>query len=52
MAADEIRTMVAHILVNYDVAIENHGQRPANMIIGKFLLPNLKAKIMLRRIHK
>ena len=49
MAADEIRLMLAHIVVNYDVAIENHGPRPANMILGKIIFPNLTAKIVLRK---
>ncbi|MCJ1243267.1 hypothetical protein MMC30_000464 [Trapelia coarctata] len=51
MAADEIRLMLAHILINYDVAIEGHGPRPPNLILGKFIFPNLGARIMLKRIH-
>lgn len=52
MAADEIKLIMAHIVVNYDVAIEGHSPRPPHMKLGKFIFPDLKAKIMLRRVRK
>ncbi|OCK81421.1 cytochrome P450 [Lepidopterella palustris CBS 459.81] len=51
MAADEIRMTIAHILVNYDITIEGHGPRPRNVVLGKFIFPDLKAKIMFRKIR-
>ena len=51
LAADEIRLMLAHILMNYDVAIKNHGPRPANIRLGRILFPDLDAEIMLRNIR-
>lgn len=52
MAADEIRLLLAHIIYNYDVAIKGNGPRPANMIIGKIVFPDLQAEIMLKRIRR
>jgi hypothetical protein len=48
MAADEIRLMLAHILINYEIATKNNGPRPANWIFKKILFPDLKASIVMK----
>ncbi|KAJ5752790.1 cytochrome P450 [Penicillium odoratum] len=48
MAADMMRLVLAHIIMHYDVAIKDHGPRPANRTFKTFLLPDMTAEIMLR----
>nr|AGN73059.1 P450 monooxygenase [Epichloe funkii] len=48
MVSDEVKLAVIHILSNFDFCIENFGPRPANQPFGKFLLPDMSAKIWLR----
>lgn len=48
MASDEIKLMVAFIVMNYEVAFENMGPRPRNVTIGKFIFPDTRADIRVR----
>jgi hypothetical protein len=49
MAADEIRLILAHVLITYDVATEDHGPRPQNAFFKKILFPDMVSAIMLKR---
>ncbi|KAG5977226.1 hypothetical protein E4U56_000191 [Claviceps arundinis] len=48
MASDEVKLAVVFILQNFDIAMENFGPRPKNHAFGKFMLPDMAAKIWLR----
>ena len=48
-AANELKVMLAHILLNYDVKIANGGGRPENMWFGRSSLPNTKAEVLFRK---
>jgi hypothetical protein len=48
-AANEMKTLLAHILVTYDVKFENEGVRPENQCFSTYILPNSKAKVMIRK---
>jgi hypothetical protein len=49
MASDEIRLTLGYIILHFDIVIKDHGQRPKNVTFNNFLLPDMKAEIMLRR---
>ncbi|KAJ7849921.1 cytochrome P450 [Mycena leptocephala] len=48
-AVAEVKVMMAHILINYDVKAQIEGVRPTNFPFGIFVLPNPKGKIWIRR---
>jgi hypothetical protein len=48
-AANEMKTMLAHILVTYDVKFENEGVRPPNEYFATYVRPNTKAKVLFRK---
>nr|Q9C450.1 RecName: Full=Cytochrome P450 monooxygenase paxQ; AltName: Full=Paxilline synthesis protein Q [Penicillium paxilli]AAK11527.1 PaxQ [Penicillium paxilli] len=48
MASDEIRLMLAHILMNYDIATKDNKGRPENWIFKKILFPDMKAVVILK----
>ncbi|KAG6163598.1 hypothetical protein E4U11_001779 [Claviceps purpurea] len=48
MVSDEVKLAVIFILQNFDIAMENFGPRPKNHAFGKFMLPDMAAKIWLR----
>lgn len=48
MAADEIRLMLAHILINYDITTKNNGPRPSNWTFKKILFPDMKGEIAIK----
>ncbi|KAJ7124671.1 cytochrome P450 [Mycena crocata] len=48
-AATELKAMLAHILINYDVKAETAGVRPADTWFAMLRMPNPKAKIWVRR---
>ncbi|KAJ7086837.1 cytochrome P450 [Mycena belliarum] len=48
-AATELKAMLAHILINYDVEAEVDGVRPPDTIIGVMRMPSAKGKIMIRK---
>lgn len=47
MATDEVKLVVVWFLSSYDIVL--FGPRPPNMKLLKFNVPNMKAKIWLRR---
>ncbi|KAJ6451927.1 cytochrome P450 [Mycena sanguinolenta] len=48
-AATEIKTMLAHILINYDVKAETAGVRPADEWFGLLRFPSRQGKIFIRK---
>ena len=48
-AANELKAILAHILLNYDVKMANGGGRPENMWFGRSALPNTKAEMLFRK---
>ncbi|POR31667.1 Cytochrome P450 monooxygenase [Tolypocladium paradoxum] len=49
MVSDEVKLVMVHLLLNYDFAIEDFGPRPQNVAFGKFMLPDMQAKVWLRK---
>ncbi|KAF8697278.1 hypothetical protein AX14_001385 [Amanita brunnescens Koide BX004] len=47
--ANEIKAMLAHILLNYDIKMANGGGRPENIWFGRSSLPNTKAEVLFRK---
>ncbi|KAI7773647.1 cytochrome P450 [Diaporthe eres] len=47
MASDEVKLVMAHLLLSYDFAL--FGPRPENMRLLKFNVPNMTARIWLRQ---
>jgi hypothetical protein len=48
-AASQLKLILAHVLLTYDVKHEVEGIRPPNHWIVRTRLPNLSAKLMFRR---
>lgn len=48
-ASNEIKAMLAHIVLNYDVKAEVEGVRPPNLGFGAQELPNRDAKVLFRK---
>ncbi|TFK50189.1 cytochrome P450 [Heliocybe sulcata] len=48
-AATELKTILAHLIMNYDVKLEGDGLRPRDDWIGGSRMPNRKAKVMFRK---
>jgi len=48
-AANKMKIMIAYLILNYDVKMENEGVRPANLWSGFTCLPNTRARVMFRR---
>jgi cytochrome P450 len=48
-AGNEIKAMLAHLLLNYDVKAEVDGVRPKNVNIGPSQMPNPTAKVLFRQ---
>ncbi|KAF7792532.1 hypothetical protein EIP86_003573 [Pleurotus ostreatoroseus] len=48
-AANELKAMMAHIVMNYDVKFEDEGVRPPNMWFGINVIPDPRAKVMFRK---
>lgn len=50
LAVNEVKALLAHILLNYDVQLENGSmERPPNLYIESSVIPNQKAKVMFRK---
>ncbi|PFH59494.1 hypothetical protein XA68_12254 [Ophiocordyceps unilateralis] len=49
MVSDEVKLVMIHLLLNMELAMENFGPRPKNVAFGKFMLPDMKAKIWLKK---
>jgi cytochrome P450 len=48
-AATELKTMLAHLVVTYDVKLKEEGRRPPNEWIGATCLPNRSAQVLFRK---
>jgi len=48
-AVNELKTLLSHVLMNYDVKMENPGQVPPPTWFGTSQLPNMKANVMFRK---
>ncbi|KAK0244007.1 cytochrome P450 [Armillaria nabsnona] len=48
-AVNELKTLMSHVLMNYDVKMENPGQVPPSTWFGASQLPNMKANVMFRK---
>lgn len=48
-AANELKAMLAYIVVNYDVKFEDEGVRPPNMWLGLTILPDPTATVLFRK---
>lgn len=48
-AGTELKAMLAHLVLNYDVKLETEGVRPADNWIGVARGPNRKAEVMFRK---
>lgn len=47
--ATELKVMLAHVLLNYDVKMPNGRGRPANWEIGNTSVPDPRAEVMFRK---
>lgn len=49
-AANELKALLTHVVMNYDVRFPDGVQgRPANIVSGSNVVPNPTAKVMFRR---
>ncbi|KAM6493875.1 hypothetical protein JOM56_010236, partial [Amanita muscaria] len=48
-AATELKVMLAHILLNYDVQMANGGGRPANRVFEQDSMPDPTAQVVFRK---
>ncbi|OCH88082.1 cytochrome P450 [Obba rivulosa] len=48
-AATELKTMLAHIAVNYDVKMEREGEHPPWSFFASALVPNTNAEVLFRK---
>lgn len=48
-AANELKAMLAHLVLNYDVKLENEGVRPPNFWFISSCSPNLTAEVLFRK---
>lgn len=47
--ATKLKVMMVHILLNYDVKMENEGVHPPNISLAMACIPNMTAEVMFRR---
>ncbi|GJJ15196.1 hypothetical protein Clacol_009472 [Clathrus columnatus] len=48
-AANELKVMMAYLVLNYDVKMENEGVRPPNIVVASSCIPDMTAHVMFRR---
>lgn len=48
-AVNEIKTMLAYVLLNYDVKMANDGGPPSEVWFGTTVTPDPKAEVMFRK---
>ncbi|KAF9231272.1 cytochrome P450 [Melanogaster broomeanus] len=49
MAASELKTMLAHVIVSYDIKLEDGVTRPESLRIGSLIAANRSVKVMFRK---
>jgi cytochrome P450 len=45
----EIKVILAHLLLNYDIQLDGMAERPPNVYRGVLIIPNPESKILLRK---
>lgn len=48
-AVNVLKGMLAHIVINYDIKLEEEGVRPPNKWFGLTLIPDPTAKLLFRK---
>jgi hypothetical protein len=48
-AANELKAMLAHLVLTYDVKLEDEGVRPTDMWFGGACMPNQTAEVLFRK---
>ena len=48
-AANELKTMLAHVLLNYDVKMANGDKRPSNLRFSALAMPDTAAELLFRK---
>lgn len=48
-AAHELKMMMAHLVLTYDLKLENPGVRPKDTWFGTSRIPNADAEVMFRK---
>ena len=48
-AANELKAILAYIVVNYDLKMGGDGERPANICFAANIIPNPKGEILFRK---
>ncbi|KAF9244075.1 cytochrome P450 [Melanogaster broomeanus] len=48
-AANELKSMLAHVVTSYDIKLENSAKPPQNLRIGIAIAANTSAKVMFRK---
>lgn len=48
-AANELKAMMAYLIMNYDVKLEDEGMRPENVFTTLSIAPNPAARVMFRK---
>jgi len=48
-AANEMKTMLAHVVLNYDIKMADGGGRPEDVWFGRFPVPNPEAQVSFRK---
>ncbi|EEB95780.1 hypothetical protein MPER_05196, partial [Moniliophthora perniciosa FA553] len=48
-AVTQLKLLLSHVLMNYDVRFDGEGQVPKDMWFGSNRTPNKKAELMLRK---
>jgi hypothetical protein len=48
-AATELKAMMAHLVINYDVEAEVEGVRPADKVFDERISPNADGKVRFRK---
>ncbi|KAI0073032.1 cytochrome P450 [Panus rudis PR-1116 ss-1] len=48
-AANELKAMLAHTILTYDVKLEKEGVRPANLFVGESCVPNPYTPVLFRK---
>jgi cytochrome P450 len=49
LAASQLKMMMAHVLINYDVKFEKEGVRPPDLWLLSSCIPNPNAKVLFRK---
>ena len=51
-ASNEIKLMVAELLMNYDMRFAKGQRRPENMVLDFSIIPNFEAEVFMRKKKK